>query len=46
LFANEDNLDFEDVTDKRATQEFNIAQAREVGEYAVMCVFHLVELAE
>jgi len=36
LFANEDNLDFEDVTDKRATQEFNIAQAREVGEYAVM----------
>ncbi|KAJ3890980.1 galactose-binding domain-like protein [Lentinula edodes] len=35
LFANEDNLDFQDVTDKKPTQEFDVAQGREVGEYAV-----------
>ncbi|KAF9469042.1 PITH domain-containing protein [Collybia nuda] len=35
LFANEASLDFEDVADKNPTQEFNVAQGREVGEYAV-----------
>ncbi|KAJ3744212.1 galactose-binding domain-like protein [Lentinula detonsa] len=35
LFANEDNLDFQDVADRKPTQEFDIAQGREVGEYAV-----------
>ncbi|KAF8824997.1 hypothetical protein HHX47_DHR7000603 [Lentinula edodes] len=34
-FANQDNLDFQDVTDKKPTQEFDVAQGREVGEYAV-----------
>lgn len=38
-FANEDNLDFQDVSDKKAVQEFDIAQGREVGEYAVKYVF-------
>jgi len=41
LFANEDNLDFEDIADKKVTQEFIVAQGREVGEYAVMAAkFH------
>ncbi|KAF5392181.1 hypothetical protein D9757_001372 [Collybiopsis confluens] len=35
LFANEDNLDFQDVADKKPTQELDIAQGRDVGEYAV-----------
>ncbi|KAF9533720.1 galactose-binding domain-like protein [Crepidotus variabilis] len=35
LFANEPNLDFEDVSDRKPTQEFNVPQGREVGEYAV-----------
>ncbi|KAF9267664.1 DUF1000-domain-containing protein [Marasmius fiardii PR-910] len=35
LFANEDNLDFSDITDKTPTQDFNVPQGREVGEYAV-----------
>ncbi|KZP27403.1 DUF1000-domain-containing protein [Athelia psychrophila] len=35
LFANEDNLDFDDATDKTPTQEFHVAQGREIGEYAV-----------
>ncbi|EGN99037.1 hypothetical protein SERLA73DRAFT_181814 [Serpula lacrymans var. lacrymans S7.3] len=35
LFANEQSLDFDDVNDKSPTQEFDIAQGREVGEYAV-----------
>ncbi|KAE9403604.1 DUF1000-domain-containing protein [Gymnopus androsaceus JB14] len=34
-FANADNLDFQDVSDKTPTQEFDIPQGREVGEYAV-----------
>lgn len=37
-FANEDNLDFDDVSDKTPTQEFDVAQGREVGEYAVKYV--------
>jgi hypothetical protein len=35
LFANEESLDFEDAADKTPTQEFDVAQGREVGEYAV-----------
>jgi len=35
LFANEASLDFEDAADKLPTQEFDVAQGREVGEYAV-----------
>ncbi|TFK40099.1 PITH domain-containing protein [Crucibulum laeve] len=35
LFSNETNLDFDDISDKTSTQEFNIAQGREVGEYAL-----------
>lgn len=35
LFANEDSLDFEDASDKTPTQEFDVPQGREVGEYAV-----------
>ncbi|KZT19231.1 DUF1000-domain-containing protein [Neolentinus lepideus HHB14362 ss-1] len=36
LYANENNLDFSDATDKKPTQEFAVAQGREVGEYSVM----------
>ncbi|KAF7297550.1 PITH domain-containing protein [Mycena kentingensis (nom. inval.)] len=35
LYANEDDLDFNDIEDKAATQEFEVAQGREVGEYAL-----------
>ncbi|KAK7454561.1 hypothetical protein VKT23_011313 [Stygiomarasmius scandens] len=35
LFANQDNLDFSDIADKTPTQEFDVAQGREVGEYVV-----------
>ncbi|THV02761.1 DUF1000-domain-containing protein [Dendrothele bispora CBS 962.96] len=35
LFANEDNLDFSDIADKSPTQEFDVAQGREIGEYVV-----------
>ncbi|KIK62364.1 hypothetical protein GYMLUDRAFT_41783, partial [Collybiopsis luxurians FD-317 M1] len=35
LFANQDNLDFQDIADKKPTQEFDIAQGRDVGEYAI-----------
>ncbi|ESK89291.1 thioredoxin trp26 family protein [Moniliophthora roreri MCA 2997] len=35
VFANENNLDFDDVADRSPTQEFDVAQGREVGEYAV-----------
>jgi len=35
LFANEPSLDFDDVSDKNPTQEFEVAVGREVGEYAV-----------
>jgi hypothetical protein len=34
-FANEDTLDFNDVADRKATQEFAIVQSREIGDYAV-----------
>jgi len=35
LFANESSLDFNDVQDKTPTQEFEVAEGRDVGEYAV-----------
>ncbi|KAF8149811.1 PITH domain-containing protein [Crassisporium funariophilum] len=35
LFTNEANLDFGEVLDRTPTQEFDIPQGREVGEYAV-----------
>jgi len=35
LFANADNLDFGDTTDKEPLQQFDVAVGREVGEYAV-----------
>ncbi|KAF9243562.1 galactose-binding domain-like protein [Melanogaster broomeanus] len=35
LFANEPSLDFNDVEDKTPTQEFEVAEGRDVGEYAV-----------
>jgi len=35
LFANEASLDFEDAAEKLPTQEFDVAQGREVGEYLV-----------
>jgi len=35
IFPNEDSLDFDDVTDKKPVQEFNVVQSREVGEYTV-----------
>lgn len=31
-------MDFEDIEDKAPTQEFDVAQGREVGEYAVKSV--------
>ncbi|KIM30979.1 hypothetical protein M408DRAFT_65529 [Serendipita vermifera MAFF 305830] len=33
LFVNEDNLDFDDVANRPASQEFEIPISREVGEY-------------
>jgi len=35
LYANEAGLDFEDIANKTPTQEFDVAQGRELGEYAV-----------
>ncbi|KAJ7920737.1 DUF1000-domain-containing protein [Mycena leptocephala] len=35
LFPNEDSFDFEDISDKTPTQEFAVAQGRDVGEYAL-----------
>jgi len=34
-FANIDNLDFSDASDKAPIQQFDVAQGREVGEYAL-----------
>jgi hypothetical protein len=39
-FANEGNLDFED--DKVPTQEFDVPQSAEVGEYAVKYVSSII----
>jgi hypothetical protein len=38
-YANEASFDFEDVAEKNPTQEFDVAQGREVGEYAVKYIF-------
>ncbi|KAJ6541276.1 galactose-binding domain-like protein [Mycena sp. CBHHK59/15] len=35
LFANEESFDFEDIADKTPTQDFVVAQGRDVGEYAL-----------
>ncbi|GLB33646.1 putative PITH domain containing protein [Lyophyllum shimeji] len=35
LYANAASLDFSDIGDRKPTQEFDVAQGREVGEYAV-----------
>jgi len=35
LFANDDSLDFDDAGSKPPTQEFVVAESRDVGEYAV-----------
>ncbi|KAJ3572550.1 hypothetical protein NP233_g3002 [Leucocoprinus birnbaumii] len=35
LFANQENMDFQDIEHHTPTQEFEIPQGREVGEYAV-----------
>ncbi|KAG8909861.1 hypothetical protein FRC02_007539 [Tulasnella sp. 418] len=35
VYANADSLDFDDITDAKVTQEFDVAQSREIGEYAV-----------
>ena len=40
-YANEASLDFEDIADKNPSQEFNVAEGKEVGEYAVMYVLPL-----
>jgi hypothetical protein len=37
-FANEDDLDFNDASDREPTQEFIVVQSREVGDYAVKSV--------
>jgi hypothetical protein len=37
-FANEMNLDFDDAADRVPTQEVNIVETRQVGEYAIKCV--------
>lgn len=35
-YSNAENLDFSDVVGRKPTQEFNVVQGREVGEYHVM----------
>ncbi|KAH8117751.1 DUF1000-domain-containing protein [Phellopilus nigrolimitatus] len=35
LFANEDNVDFSDISEKDPAQDFAIPQGRDIGEYAV-----------
>ena len=41
-FANENNIDFDDIADRTPTQEFDVPQGREVGEYQVRQVPHKV----
>ncbi|KAJ7644418.1 galactose-binding domain-like protein [Roridomyces roridus] len=38
LYSNQGNFDFEDVAEKTPAQEFEVAQGREVGEYALRTV--------
>jgi len=35
VFANEESLDFDDISSRKCIQEFDIPQSSEVGEYAV-----------
>jgi hypothetical protein len=39
IYATDDSLDFEDVVNRQATQEFDIVQGRDVGEYIVKSVY-------
>ncbi len=32
------NLDFDDAADREPTQEVNIVETRQLGEYAIKCV--------
>jgi len=41
-FANENTIDFEDIVDRAPTQEFDVPQGREVGEYQVRYPPHKV----
>ena len=36
--SNVDHLDFSEISDRKPTQEFEVAQGRDVGEYHVMYV--------
>ncbi|KAI0762041.1 PITH domain-containing protein [Irpex lacteus] len=36
LYNNADDLDFSEIADRKPTQEFEVPQGREVGEYHVM----------
>jgi len=36
LYSNVEHLDFSDIAERKPTQEFNVAQSRELGEYHVM----------
>ena len=35
-FSNVDHLDFAEISERKPTQEFNVVESREVGEYHVM----------
>ncbi|THH28229.1 hypothetical protein EUX98_g5948 [Antrodiella citrinella] len=39
LFSNVEHLDFSDIAERKPTQEFNVVQSRDLGEYHVMLVF-------
>lgn len=39
-FANENNIDFNEIADRTPTQEFHVPQGREVGEYQVRYISH------
>ncbi|TCD62899.1 hypothetical protein EIP91_006256 [Steccherinum ochraceum] len=36
LHSNVEHLDFSDIADRKPTQEFNVVQSRQIGEYHVM----------
>lgn len=37
-YSNAEELDFSDIADLKPTQEFDVAQGRDIGEYHVMFV--------
>ena len=43
-FANSPNLDFDDINDQTPTQELVVPQSRDVGEYALKCVYPWLRL--